>query len=201
MLGEIVNCDCDYSRLNLAEFQRGMLKVLILLDLFHDFHHVLCCWTYSIVSTFFFLELKLCLLSVFSQYFKQHRPPRIRRCKTLRRHGRYHGSARLHFFTAAAAPAAYVSCSRSCKELQPSGPNFKAKNILWHPFYSMSTTQSCVLCSFNTWFFYTIGLRSNSFHPSSTSSLQPSSTSRQSQITRSQIHRSQEIIVFQCTWQ
>ena len=42
----------------------------------------------------------------------------------------FHGSARLHFFTAAAAPAAYVSCSRSCKELQPSGPNFKAKNIM-----------------------------------------------------------------------
>ena len=45
-------------------------------------------------------------------------------------------------------------------------------------------------------FFCTIELRSNSLHPPSTSSLQPSSTSRQSQITRSQIHRSQEKKIF-----
>ena len=46
-----------------------------------------------------------------------------------------------------------------------------------HVFYAVPTHE----------FFSTIGLRSNSLHPSSISSLQPSSTSRQSQITRSQI--------------
>lgn len=67
----------------------------------------------------------------------------------------FHGSARLHFFTAAAAaaaeakslPAAYVSCSRSCKELQPSGPNFIAKNILWHPFYIIMVLLECFFVS------------------------------------------------------
>ena len=47
-----------------------------------------------------------------------------------------------------------------------------------HVFYAVSTYE----------FFYTIELRSNNLHPSS--------TSRQSQITRSQIHISQEIIFF-----
>ena len=51
-------------------------------------------------------------------------------------------------------------------------------------FYAVSTHE----------FFCTIELRSNSLHPPSTSSLQPSSTSRQSQITGSQIHKSQETI-------
>jgi len=45
-------------------------------------------------------------------------------------------------------------------------------------------------------FFCTIGLRFNSLHLSYTSNLQPSSTYRQSQITRSQIFRSQEIFFF-----
>jgi len=43
-------------------------------------------------------------------------------------------------------------------------------------------------------FFYTIELRSNRLHPLSTSSLQSSSISRQSQIIRSYIHKLQEII-------
>ena len=55
-----------------------------------------------------------------------------------------------------------------------------------HVFYAVSTHE----------FFCTIELRSNSLHPSSTFNLQPSSISRQSQITRSQIHRSQETIFF-----
>ena len=55
-----------------------------------------------------------------------------------------------------------------------------------HVFYAVSTYE----------FFFTIELRSSILHPPSTSSLQPSSPSRQSQITRSQIHRSQETIFF-----
>ena len=45
-------------------------------------------------------------------------------------------------------------------------------------------------------FFCTVELRSNNLHPPSTFNLQSSSTYRQSQITRSQIHRSQETNFF-----
>ena len=51
-----------------------------------------------------------------------------------------------------------------------------------HVFYAVLTHE----------FFSTIGLRSNNLHRSSISSLQPSSTSRQSQITRSHIIRNKK---------
>jgi len=40
-----------------------------------------------------------------------------------------------------------------------------------HKHKSLYTQQPCVLCSFNIWIFFIIELRSNSLHPSSTSSL------------------------------